>query len=280
MRVKELGDGTSVSVLGIGCGRVGSISNPVPRQEVEATLEAAIDAGITLFDTADIYGQGDSERTLGRLLRRYPDRMLVVTKVGGRHARFARLVRLAKPALRTLARHRPSVQRAAVATRSATVVHDFARADLDPAIERSRRRLKLDCLHGVLLHNPSTETLGQPQIHDFLAELLRTSRATRVGVSVDTVPAVEAAMALPMITMIQAPGYVAEVLTGSEVADQLRERGIALFVREILKERSCRTLKLSASEAIADATRPDFVTAAIVGVSTRQHLSDLLPALR
>ena len=69
---RSFSNGVCVSALGIGCGRVGSISNPVPMREIEATLEVAVEAGVNLFDTADIYGQGDSERTLGRLLRRVP----------------------------------------------------------------------------------------------------------------------------------------------------------------------------------------------------------------
>jgi aryl-alcohol dehydrogenase-like predicted oxidoreductase len=80
------------SVLGIGCSRVGSISNHVPVREIEATLEAAVQAGVNLFDTADIYGQGDSERTLARLLRRHREHMFVITKVGGRHGRYADLI--------------------------------------------------------------------------------------------------------------------------------------------------------------------------------------------
>ena len=61
---RSFGDGVCVSVLGVGCSLVGSISNPVPMREIDATLEAAVEAGVNLFDTADIYGQGDSERTL------------------------------------------------------------------------------------------------------------------------------------------------------------------------------------------------------------------------
>ena len=80
---RSFGNGVRVSVLGIGCGRVGSISNAVSMREIEATLEVAVEAGINLFDTADIYGQGDSERTLSRLLRRHGDSLFVVTKVGG-----------------------------------------------------------------------------------------------------------------------------------------------------------------------------------------------------
>jgi aryl-alcohol dehydrogenase-like predicted oxidoreductase len=71
MERRSLSDGTCLSVLGIGCSRVGSISNSVSIGQIEATLDAAVEAGINFFDTANIYGQGDSERALGRLLRRH-----------------------------------------------------------------------------------------------------------------------------------------------------------------------------------------------------------------
>src|SRR6516162_9563271 len=204
MQRRSFGDGVCVSVLGVGCGRVGSISNPVPMREIEATLEAAIEAGINLFDTADIYGQGDSERTLAGLLHRHGDRMFVVTKVGGRHSRYATVLRLAKPLLQVVARSRPNVRSAAVAARTATVVHDFSPRDLLPAVDASRCRLSLDQLHGLLLHSPSVETLGKPEIHDFLAELLRSGKAQRVGASVDSLAALEAAVSIPAVSVIQA----------------------------------------------------------------------------
>jgi aryl-alcohol dehydrogenase-like predicted oxidoreductase len=274
---RSLGDGLSVSVLGIGCSRVGSISNPTPMREIQATLETAIEAGINLFDTADIYGQGDSERALARLLHRYGDRMFVVTKVGGRHSRYASVVRLAKPLLRTIARSRPDMRSAVIAARTATVVHDFSPHDLLAAVDASRRRLRLDQLHGLLLHSPSPELLRKPEIHDFLAALLRNRKARRVGVSVDSLAALEAAVSIPAVSLIQAPLEVIESLPGTASLDFLRQRGIGLFAREILRrfgpgghEKPARR------EALAAAIAPDFVTAAIVGVSTRQHLDELL----
>src|SRR5215469_2411422 len=105
MQQRSFGPGLCVSVLGIGCGRVGSINNTVPMREVEATLEAAVEAGVNLFDTADIYGQGDSERTLGRLLTRHS--IFVITKVGHVYGRYAGAIRMAKPLLRVLLQSRP-----------------------------------------------------------------------------------------------------------------------------------------------------------------------------
>jgi aryl-alcohol dehydrogenase-like predicted oxidoreductase len=268
MKQREFADAVPVSVLGMGCSRVGSISNPTPMREVEATLEAAIEAGVTLFDTADIYGQGDSERMLGRLLRRHGDKLFVVTKVGGRHSRYAAALRLAKPLLRVVARSRQEIRAAVVATRTATVAHDFSPHDLAPAVDASRRRLKLDRLDGLLLHSPSVETLRKPDIADFLA-----------GVSIDSLEALEAAVALPVVSLIQAPADVADQLRGGAVLEQIRSRNIGLFVREVLRRPAAGGTTIPPRAALAAAIGEDFVTSAIVGVSTRQHLNDLLPAV-
>ena len=104
-------------------------------REIKATLEAAVEAGINVFDTADIYGQGDSERTLSRLLRRYRDRMFVVTKVGGCYGRHSRIIRLTKPLLRTMVRSKPQARGAFMRARTAVVSHNF-----HPPDERSTAR--------------------------------------------------------------------------------------------------------------------------------------------
>ena len=280
--IRRTFDGVRVSALAVGCSRVGSISNSTPMREIEATLEAAVEAGINVFDTADIYGQGDSERTLGRLLRRHPDDVFVVTKVGGRHGRYAAAARFAKPLIRALARSRRSVRNAVATARTASVVHDFSPADLRPAVEASRRRLGLDQLHALLLHSPSSATLRKPEIHEFLDEMLTSRKAARVGASVDTLEALEAAASVPSLTLIQAPLDIVSSLKGTPILDSLRRRGVGLFVREILRKPGHGTddpRPASAAEALSAALAPDFVTSAIVGVSTRSHLAELLPAV-
>jgi len=271
---RSFANGARVSVLGFGCGRVGSINNTVPMREIEATLRAAVEHGIDLFDTADIYAQGDSERTLSRLLAQYRDRMFVVTKVGGCHSRFAGPIRLAKPVLRMLVRSRTQLRDAVVKARAATVSYHFQPRDLRLAVDRSRRRLRVDRLDGLLLHSPSLETLND---HDFLAELLVSGQAAHVGASVKTLPEVEAAVAIPSITMLQVPLPVARSLTGTEIVERIRQRDIGVFVREILE--SVRLGTTPPQEAVSAAIAPDFITAAIIGVSTRQHLSEAVAAV-
>ncbi len=80
MRYRQLGDsGLTVSVVGIGCNQFGS---RVDADGVRAVVDAAVDHGVTLFDTSDTYGLGESEALLGRALGGRRDEVVVATKFG------------------------------------------------------------------------------------------------------------------------------------------------------------------------------------------------------
>jgi aryl-alcohol dehydrogenase-like predicted oxidoreductase len=80
MRVRRLGgDGPEVSVVGLGCNNFG---RRVDRAGTRAVVEAALDAGVTLLDTADVYGDGKSEEYLGETLEGRRDRVVLATKFG------------------------------------------------------------------------------------------------------------------------------------------------------------------------------------------------------
>jgi pyridoxine 4-dehydrogenase len=277
MEQRLFGGAVRVSVLGVGCARVGSISNPVPMREIEATLGSAIEAGINVFDTADIYGQGDSERTLGRLLRRYRDRMFVITKVGHDLAGYAAAIRIAKPLLRVLVQSRPHTRSAVLRARAGTTNQTFYPLRLRRAVEGSRRRLDLDQLDALLLHCPSVETLRNPEIHDFLAELLQSGRTAQVGASVESLAEVEAALSVPAIAILEVPRALADALSGTAALEQIRRRYIGVFVRGVLSGLAPGTRALR--DAVSAAIAPDFIASAIIGVSTRQHLNELLSAV-
>jgi aryl-alcohol dehydrogenase-like predicted oxidoreductase len=82
MRTRRLGrDGPEVSVVGLGCNNFGG---RVDLEGTRAVVDAALDAGVTLLDTADTYGDGQSEAFLGEVLQGRRDRVVLATKFGGR----------------------------------------------------------------------------------------------------------------------------------------------------------------------------------------------------
>src|SRR3954449_1049126 len=85
MGTRTLGrTGRRVSEIGFGAWQVGADWGDVDEDTAIKTLHAAVDAGVTFFDTADVYGDGRSERLLGRLLTERSERLVVATKFGRR----------------------------------------------------------------------------------------------------------------------------------------------------------------------------------------------------
>ena len=155
MMQREFGaDKTAWPVLGLGCSRIGSLGNPVPMRDIRALLERSLDLGVNLLDTADIYGQGDSEREIGRLLAGRRDRAFVVTKVGKLFSRKMRLMRPLKPLLKPLLARVKSAKGAVVGQRDANLATDFSPEHITAAAEDSLRRLGFDSVDALLLHSP------------------------------------------------------------------------------------------------------------------------------
>ncbi len=85
MNARRLGKtGYQVSEIGFGAWGIGADWGAVDDRESLAALHAAVDAGVTFIDTADVYGDGRSERLVGRLLRERPEPLVVATKFGRR----------------------------------------------------------------------------------------------------------------------------------------------------------------------------------------------------
>ena len=74
--------GLTTSAVGLGCMGMSIAYGPIDGDEAPATLRRAVERGVTLFDTADVYGFGDNERLVGRVLAPIRDEVVVATKFG------------------------------------------------------------------------------------------------------------------------------------------------------------------------------------------------------
>ncbi|WP_147795583.1 aldo/keto reductase [Cellulomonas sp. Y8] len=175
MQTRTLGrTGRDVSVVGLGCWQLGADWGEVAEDDALAVLAAAADAGVTFFDTADVYGDGRSETLIGRFLRERPagaDRITVATKMGRR----------ADPHV------------------AGAYTLDAFRAWTD----RSRANLGVDTLDLVQLHCPPSEVLDRDATYDALDTLVDEGRVAAYGVSVETVDEALAAIARPHVATIQ-----------------------------------------------------------------------------
>jgi aryl-alcohol dehydrogenase-like predicted oxidoreductase len=138
MESRQLGrTGRQVGVIGLGCWQLGADWGAVSEDDALATLHAAVDAGVTFLDTADVYGDGRSERLVGRLLRERPDDGLTVATKMGRRAD-------------------PHVPEA------------FTGEAMRAWNDRSRRNLGVDTLDLVQLHCPPTPVFSSDAVFDEL----------------------------------------------------------------------------------------------------------------
>jgi aryl-alcohol dehydrogenase-like predicted oxidoreductase len=173
MESRRLGrTGREVSVVGMGCWQLGSDWGHLDQQQAFAVLDAALEAGVTFLDTADVYGDGRSEALIGQFLaERTIGGITVATKMGRR----------ADP-------HVPEA---------------YTLANFRSWVDRSRRNLGVDLIDLIQLHCPPPAVFGDDLIFDALDALVDDGRVAAYGVSVETVDEALQAIARPGVSTVQ-----------------------------------------------------------------------------
>ena len=201
MQTRVLGrTGRPVGVVGLGCWQLGADWGEVADETAHAVLSAALDAGVTFLDTADVYGDGRSERFVGAVLAsRGREGVTVATKMGRR----------AQP-------HVPEA---------------FTLDAFRTWTDRSRANLGVDTLDLVQLHCPPTDVLRRTSTFDDLDTLVAEGRVAAYGVSVETVEEALLAIARPNVATIQIILNVFRRKPLEEVLPAAREAGVGIIAR-------------------------------------------------
>jgi D-threo-aldose 1-dehydrogenase len=178
------------SALGLGTGRLASVSSGLSVREGIRLIHAAADLGINLIDTADSYGQGDSERVIGRALKGRRSGFVVASKAGFRLSGGGWMGRMARPLLRAATRHIRAVKQSASGLRERAsslgmLKQDFTPAYIERCVENSLRRLQSDYLDIFFLHAPPLEDLINEGLLDGLEALRKKGKIRFWGVSSD-----------------------------------------------------------------------------------------------
>lgn len=175
--------GKSTSRVGFGTGGLLRIGSSRRRQD---TLAAALASGITHFDTAPLYGFGESERALGRFLRGRRDKITLTTKFGLQAAplaaRLAVFQRLARGVLKSF----PALRKAAV--RNAGALYkppSFSLSEARASLERSLRALQTDHVDFFLAHQASAVALPGEEVLGWLEDVRRDGKILAFGVATD-----------------------------------------------------------------------------------------------
>jgi aryl-alcohol dehydrogenase-like predicted oxidoreductase len=172
MEYRPLGrTGWNVSSIGFGAWAIGGTWGAVDDRESLAALHRALDRGVNFFDTADVYGDGHSERLLARLRRERRDPFYVATKAGKRLNPFT--------------------------------AEGFNRANLTAFIERSLKNLETEALDLLQLHCPPSDVYYRPEVIEILDDLVKAGKLRFYGVSVERVEDALKAIEYPGVQSVQ-----------------------------------------------------------------------------
>jgi len=163
--------GWQLSEISFGAWALGADWGHVSEEEALDALNAALDEGINFIDTADVYGDGRSERLIAKVLKQRSEQVYVATKAG-----------------RRLNPH---------------IASGYNRENLTAYIERSLKNLDMEALDLVQLHCPPTEVYYMPETFAILDDLVQAGKIKYYGVSVEKVEEAIKAMEFPNVQSVQ-----------------------------------------------------------------------------
>jgi aryl-alcohol dehydrogenase-like predicted oxidoreductase len=211
--------GQVVSEIGFGAWAIGGSWGEVSESDAKAALHAALDSGTTFIDTADVYGDGRSERIIAAVLKeRGGPRPFIATKAG-----------------RRLDPH---------------VAQGYTAANLNAFVNRSLENLDTECLDLVQLHCPPTEVYYRPEVFDAMDAMVAAGKIRHYGVSVEKVEEGLKAIEYPGVKSVQIIFNVFRQRPADLFLREAREKGIAVIVRVPLAS-GLLTGKMTADTAFA-----------------------------
>ena len=191
--------GKQVGVIGLGAWQLGADWGQVDESQAQGVLAAAVEAGVTFIDTADVYGDGRSEQLIGRFLKNHGGSgITVATKMGRRVPQ--------EPAAYTLENFRAWT-------------------------DRSRANLGVDRLDLVQLHCPPTVVYSDDAVFDALDTLVAEERIAAYGVSVETRAEALTAIARPGVASVQVILNMLRLGPLEQVLPAAREAGVGIIAR-------------------------------------------------
>ena len=199
MHLRRLGKtGREVSEIGFGAWAIGGSWGRTDDAESLAAMHAAVDAGVTFFDTADVYGDGHSERLIGRLLQERAEALVVATKFG---------------------------------RRAPLDVAHYTYDNLRAWLERSRENLGVEMVDPVQLHCPPWETYYEPAVFEACDRLVEEGLVRAYGVSVEKVEEALKAIEYPRVAAVQIIFNIFRERPAELFFEQARRRDVGIIVR-------------------------------------------------
>lgn len=200
MEYRELGrTGWKVSALSFGAWAIGGTWGPTDEAESLAALHRAVEMGVNFFDTADVYGDGISERLLARLRRETSTEIHIATKAGRRLDPHA--------------------------------AEGYNRANLTAFVERSLKNLGTETLDLLQLHCPPTPVYYMPEVFGVLDDLAAAGKLRYYGVSVEKVEEALKAIEYPNVQSVQIIFNLFRQRPADLLFEQVKRRKVGILAR-------------------------------------------------
>ena len=200
MKYRELGrTGWRVSSVSFGGWAIGGAWGTVDDRESLAALHRAVDLGVNFFDTADVYGDGHSERLLAQLKRERSEKIIIASKTGKR-----------------LNPH---------------TAEGYTIKNLTAFIERSLKNLEVEALDLVQLHCPPTEVYYRPELFAGLDSLVQQGKIRHYGVSVERVEQALKAIEYPGVQTVQIIFNIFRQRPAELFFNEARKRRVGILTR-------------------------------------------------
>jgi aryl-alcohol dehydrogenase-like predicted oxidoreductase len=200
MQYRDLGrTGWKVSEVSFGSWAIGGTWGPVKDAESLAALHRAVELGVNFFDTADVYGDGRSERLLAQIRRQHSDAIYIATKAG-----------------RRLNPH---------------VAAGYNRANLTTFVERSLKNLDSEALDLLQLHCPPIQVYYMPEVFGVLDDLVKEGKIRYYGVSVEKVEEALKAIEYPNVQSVQIIFNMFRHRPAELLFEQAKKRKVGILAR-------------------------------------------------
>jgi aryl-alcohol dehydrogenase-like predicted oxidoreductase len=200
MQYRELGrTGWQVSAVSFGSWAIGGAWGPVKDAESLAALHRAVELGVNFFDTADVYGDGRSERLLAQLRREHSEPIYIATKAG-----------------RRLDPH---------------VAAGYNRKNLTAFVEHSLKNLDTEALDLLQLHCPPTQVYYTPEVFGVLDDLVKAGKVRYYGVSVEKVEEALKAIEYPNLQSVQIIFNMFRYRPAELLFEQAQKRKVGILAR-------------------------------------------------
>ena len=200
MKYRKFSDlGWDVSEIGQGCWQIGGSWGNVSEHDAREILKKALDKGVNFFDTADMYGDGRSEKFLGELIKSTSEEVFVTTKSGRRW--------------------RPNYPKG------------YKQEYIEEFIDRSLVNLGVDCIDLLQLHCPPSEICSKKETYEMMDEIVKKGKIAYYGVTVHKLSDAIEAIQFPNVKSIQIVFNIFRQKPAEDFLKEAKKRNVGIIAR-------------------------------------------------